>query len=148
MFSSDHPLKPVKETSETLDARIIQGNSMRLSSWNTAEAESMGLMIAATNDDATNMLSALIADRFGIPRKIVRVRSLDFEQGSVLPPKELKIDLMVHPEELLAQEIFRLVKRAACNDLIDIGNGRMQVLALRVDEQSPLLVCRDAPPLV
>ena len=46
---------------------------------------------------------------------------------------------MVHPEELLAQEIYRLVKRAACNDLIDIGNGWMQVLALRVDDQSPLV---------
>ena len=99
----------------------------------------MELMIAATNDDATNMLSALIADRFGIERKIVRVRSLDFEPGSLLPPEELKIDLMVHPEELLAQEIYRLVKRAACNDLIDIGNGWMQVLALRVDDQSPLV---------
>ncbi|HCP35710.1 MAG: Trk system potassium transporter TrkA [SAR324 cluster bacterium] len=131
--------KLVHEAAETMDARVIQGNSMRLSSWTAAEAESMELMIAATNDDATNMLSALIADRFGIPRKIVRVRSLDFEPGSVLPPEELKIDLMVHPEELLAQEIFRLVKRAACNDLIDIGNGWMQVLALRVDEQSPLV---------
>ena len=131
--------KLVHEAAETMDARVIQGNSMRLSSWTAAEAEIMELMIAATNDDATNMLSALIADRFGIPCKIVRVRSLDFEPGSVLPPEELKIDLMVHPEELLAQEIFRLVKRAACNDLIDIGNGWMQVLALRVDEQSPLV---------
>ena len=131
--------KLVQEAAETMDARVLKGNSMSLSSWRAAEAESMELMIAATNDDATNMLSALIADRFGIERKIVRVRSLDFEPGSVLPPEELKIDLMVHPEELLAQEIYRLVKRAACNDLIDIGNGWMQVLALRVDDQSPLV---------
>ena len=131
--------KLVQEAAVTMDARVLKGNSMSLSSWRAAEAESMELMIAATNDDATNMLSALIADRFGIERKIVRVRSLDFEPGSVLPPKELKIDLMVHPEELLAQEIYRLVKRAACNDLIDIGNGWMQVLALRVDDQSPLV---------
>ena len=114
----------INEASESLDARLVQGNAMQLSSWRTAEAEQMDLMIAATNDDATNMLSALIADRFRIPRKIVRVRSLDFEAGNVLPPEDLKIDLMVHPEELLAQEIYRLVKRAACNDLIDIDKSQ------------------------
>ncbi len=123
---------------ETLDARLVHGNVMQLSSWRNAGAERMDLMIAATNDDATNMLAALIADRFGIERKIVRVRSLDFEPGDVLPPEDLKIDLMVHPEELVAQEIFRLVQRAACNDMIDVGNGKMRVLAMRVHEESPL----------
>ena len=126
--------KMINEAAEILDARLIQGSAMKISSWSAAEADKMDLMIAATNDDATNMLSALIADRYGIPRKIVRVRSLDFEAGTVLPPEELKIDLMVHPEELLAQEIHRLVMRAACNDLIDICKGQMQVLALRVNE--------------
>ena len=131
--------KMINEAAEILDARLIQGSAMKISSWSAAEADKMDLMIAATNDDATNMLSALIADRYGIPRKIVRVRSLDFEAGTVLPPEELKIDLMVHPEELLAQEIHRLVMRAACNDLIDICKGQMQVLALRVNEESPLV---------
>ena len=52
--------KLVQEAAETMDARVLKGNSMSLSSWRAAEAESMELMIAATNDDATNMLSALI----------------------------------------------------------------------------------------
>ena len=137
VIESDSEL--LEHASESLDARLICGNAMQLSSWHEANAEDMGLMIAATNNDSTNMLSSLIADKFGIDRKIVRSRSLDFTDDSMFSPDELKIDLMVHPEELVAQEIYRLVKRASCNDLTSVGEGNMLVLAMRINEYSPLL---------
>jgi len=124
---------------ETLDARLICGDALQLSSWHEAHAQDMELLIAATHDDSTNMLSALIADRFGIERKIIRTRSIDLMDGSILSPEDLKIDLMIHPEELVAQEIFRLVKRASGNDLTEVGEGNMHVLAMRVNEDSPLI---------
>tara|TARA_Y100001970_G_C14226053_1_gene855741 strand:- start:492 stop:1880 length:1389 start_codon:yes stop_codon:yes gene_type:complete len=124
---------------ESLDAKLIFGNAMELSSWREAQADEMGLMIATTNEDSTNMMSSLIADRFGIRRKIVRTRSIDLFDGSILSPNDLKVDLLVHPEELVAQEICRLVKRASCNDLTPVGEGNMRVLAMRVHENSPLL---------
>ena len=123
----------------SLDARLIFGNAMHLSSWREANAQEMGLMIAATNDDSTNMLSSLIADRFGIERKIVRTRSIDLMDGGILSQEDFKIDLMVHPEELVAQEIYRLVQRASCNDITAVGEGNMLVLAMRVNEDSPLI---------
>ena len=47
--------------------------------------------------------------RSGIKRKIVRIRSLDLDtQGSMLSPEDMRIDLVIHPEELTAQEIVRL----------------------------------------
>ncbi len=124
---------------ESLDARLICGNAMRLSSWREAHAQNMELIIATTNDDSTNIMSALIADKFGIERKIVRARSTDLVDGSIFSPEDLKIDLIVHPEELVAQEIFRLVQRASCNDLTPVGDGNMRVLAMRINEDSPLL---------
>jgi trk system potassium uptake protein TrkA len=127
------------EAAETLDARLICGNAMQLSSWREAHAEDMELLIATTNDDSTNMLASLIADRFGIERKIVRARSIDLVDGSILSQEDLKIDLIVHPEELVAQEIFRLVQRASCNDITPVGDGNMRVLAMRINEDSPLL---------
>jgi trk system potassium uptake protein TrkA len=46
--------------------------------------------------------------------------------------------LIIHPEELAAQEIVRLVKRTAGNEIIDIADGQTQVMATRVNEESPL----------
>ncbi|NNK85087.1 MAG: Trk system potassium transporter TrkA, partial [Desulfobacterales bacterium] len=90
-------------------------------------------------NDAVNMLSSMIADRFGIQRKIARVRSMEFgKKDSILNAQDLKVDLFIHPEELAAQEIVRLIKRTAGNEILEIANGQIQVMATRIPEKSPL----------
>jgi trk system potassium uptake protein TrkA len=122
-----------------LDARLVQGSAMSIDCWREADAGSIDVLIAVTDNDAVNMLAAMIGDRFGIPLKIARVRSLDFGgPDSLLNARDLKIDLIIHPEELAAQEIVRLVKRTAGNEIIDIADGQTQVMATRVHEDSPL----------
>ena len=122
-----------------LDARLVQGSAMSIDCWREAGADSIDVLIAVTDNDAVNMLAAMIADRFGIPLKIARVRSMDFGgPDALLNAKDLKIDLIIHPEELAAQEIVRLVKRTAGNEIIDIADGQTQVMATRIHEESPL----------
>lgn len=122
-----------------LDARLIQGSAMSIDCWREANAKNIDVLIAVTDNDAVNMLAAMIADRFGIPLKIARVRSTDFGGAdSVINADDLKIDLIIHPEELAAQEIVRLVERTAGNEIIDIADGQIQVMATRVHDDSPL----------
>ncbi len=47
-----------------LDARIICGSAMNIDCWKEAQAASMGLLIAVTDNDAVNMLASMIGDRF------------------------------------------------------------------------------------
>ena len=129
----------IRHADGSLDARLIQGNAMSIACLREAGAEKMDFLIAVTDNDAVNMMACLIADRFGIPRKIARVRSTEFgEKDSLLNAGDLKIDLIIHPEELAAQEIFRLIKLRAGNDIIDVAGGEIQVMATRVHEKSPL----------
>ena len=129
----------INEAVEHIDALLIKGDGMDVDCWRTANAENMDFLIAVTDNDAVNIVSSMIADGFGIPRKIARVRSLDFGNGdSILNTREVKIDLIIHPEELAAQEIVRLIKRTAGNEIIDIAQGQLQVMATRIHEKSPL----------
>lgn len=129
----------IRQADGILDARLIQGNAMSIECWREAGAGKMDYLIAVTNNDAVNMMVCLIADRFGISRKIARVRSLEFGgEDSILNANDLKIDLIIHPEELAAQEIFRLIKLRAGNDIIDVAEGQIQVMATRIHEKSPL----------
>jgi len=122
-----------------MDARLIKGDALQFQFWKDADAAHMDYLIAVTDNDAVNILSSIIADRFGIPRKIARVRTVALQaRDAVLDAKDLKIDLVIHPEELTAQEIVRLIKLRAGNVIIDISGGRMQVMAARVTESSPL----------
>jgi trk system potassium uptake protein TrkA len=129
----------IREADGSLDARLIRGNAMSIECWREANAEIMDYLIAVTNNDAVNMMAAMIAHRFGIPRKIARVRSLEYgSEDSFLTAKDLKIDLIIHPEELAAQEIVRLIKLRSGNDIIDVAGGQIQVMATRIRESSLL----------
>lgn len=122
-----------------LDARIITGSAMNIDCWREAQATQMDSLIAVTDNDAVNMLASMIGDQFGIERRIARVRSRDFgNDDSILQGEDLKIDLFIHPEELTAQEIARLINRTAGDEIIDIALGQMQVLAARIYDDSPL----------
>ena len=122
-----------------IDARLIQGNAMRLECWREANAGNMDYLISVTNNDAVNMMSCLIGDRFGIPLKIARVRFTEFgREDSILNARDLKIDLIIHPEELAAQEIFRLIKLRAGNDIIEVARGQILAMATRIPDESPL----------
>jgi trk system potassium uptake protein TrkA len=131
--------KLVQYADGNIDARLIQGSAMSFECWKEADAEQMDYMIAVTDNDAVNILSSQIADRFGIPKKIARVRNTEFGgDNSIMPLEDLKIDLIIHPEELAAQEISRLLKIRAANEIIDVAGGQLQVMACRIREDSPL----------
>ncbi|MGD8676977.1 MAG: Trk system potassium transporter TrkA [Desulfobacterales bacterium] len=128
----------IHHADEDLDARFIQGSALSIQCWREAGADKMNYLIAVTDNDAINMLACLIADRFGISRKIARVRSLEFGyKDSILNAKDLKIDLIIHPEELVAQEIVRLIKLRAGNDIIDVAEGQIQLMGTRIHGKSP-----------
>ncbi len=129
----------VRQADGEVDARLIQGDAMSIACWKEAEADQMDCLIAVTDNDAVNMLAALIADRFGIQRKIARVRSREFDStNDILSARDMKIDLVIHPEELTAQEIVRLIKLRTGNDILDIAQGQIQLMATRIHESSPL----------
>jgi trk system potassium uptake protein len=131
--------KLVQNADGDIDARLIQGDAMSVKCWSEADAQKMDYLIAVTNNDAVNMMSCQIAHRFGISRKIARVRSTEFgSKNSLLNAEDLKIDLIIHPEELAAREIFRLIKLRSGNDVIAVAKGRIQAIATRIHEKSPL----------
>jgi len=129
----------IRRVDGEVDARLVWGDAMSTSSWVEAGAEEMDYMIAVTDNDAVNILSSLLADRCGIQCKIARVRSLELlQEGALLSAGDLKIDLVIRPEELAAQEIARLLKIRSGNVVIDIADGRMQVMATRISEDSAM----------
>ncbi len=122
-----------------IDARLIRGDAMSFECWLEADAKKMDYLIAVTDDDAVNIIGSLIADRLGIRQKIARVRSLAlWEKEAPLRAEDVKIDLVIRPEELAAREIARLLKLRAGNVVFEVAGGRMQVVGTRIAEDSPL----------
>ncbi len=123
-----------------IDARLVLGDAMNIACWLEAAAPGMDYLIAVTNNDAVNILAAMIADRFGIPCKIARVRSRGlWVNGAVLTPEDLKIDFVIQPEELAAQEVAKLLKMRSGNSVFEFADGAIQVIGARIGQTSALL---------
>ncbi len=126
-----------------LDARLICGDALDFDRWAEAGAAEMDYVIAVTDNDAANIMSALIAERFDIEQKIARVRSMKvWDPSAVLTAADLKINLVIRPEELASQEIVHLLKTQAGNVQITLGGGDLQVVATHVHRTSRLAQMR------
>ncbi len=131
--------KILGEADATLDARLIAGDAVDFDCWAEAEAAKMDYVIALTNDDAVNILAAQMADHLGIGQKIARIRTVKvWSKEALLTAQDLKLDLVIRPDELAAQEVLRLLKMQHGNVVIDVDNGDLQVVTLPIGQGSPL----------
>jgi trk system potassium uptake protein TrkA len=71
---------------------------------------------------------------------IARVRSDELSRPNApLKSTDLGIDVLIHPEQSAAHEIVSLIKRASASDLINLADGKMQMIGLRIGKNSPLI---------
>lgn len=136
----DEAAEALESVRSRLDVMTIQGNGTSAEVLSLAGAQSTDLLIAVTSVDEVNVISCMVADRMGAKVTVARVRSGEFSRrDSVLSASDLGIDLIIHPEDSTADEIVRLIRRASATDVLNFGNGQLQLIGIRISENSPLL---------
>jgi trk system potassium uptake protein TrkA len=125
---------------ESLDVAVIEGNASSQGVLKEAGLESADMLIAASGVDEINIIACMIAAKMGVKRKIARVRNPDYcDALSILKPDDLGVDLFIHPEEEVIEEITRLLMRASASEVIEFENGRILVVGLKLDVHCPNL---------
>lgn len=125
---------------EALDVSVIQGNASDQSVLKEAGLESADMLIAASGVDEINLIACMVASKLGVKRKIARVRNPDYyEEKSILKPEDLGVDLFIHPEEEVIEEITRLLMRASASEVVEFENGKIVVVGLKLDDRCPNL---------
>jgi trk system potassium uptake protein TrkA len=119
---------------EALDVSVVQGNASNQSVLREAGVESADMLIAASGIDEINILACMVASKMGVKRKIARVRNPDYyAESSILKAEDLGVDLFIHPEEEVIQEITRLLMRASASEVIEFENGKILMVGLKLD---------------
>lgn len=123
--------------SQRLDVLIVEGNATSPKALVEAGAGNAELMIAVTSSDEVNIIASMMAKRLGVDKVIARVRNDELTQlDSPISPSELGIDMIIHPEEAAATDIFQLVKRASASDVVPLADGQLQLIGLRIESGS------------
>ena len=128
-----------RRAEEHLDAAVIVGSGSSYRDLLAAKIEETDILAAISNSDEVNLLACRYAHKLNIPIKIARVRNPEFiEPDFLLTREEMGVDLLIHPEKETAEAIIRLIKQSSATDIIEFAEGRIQMVGIRLEKDTPL----------
>ena len=142
-FFEDHDITIIdKEENRTdefskLDISFVTGNVCDIGTLKCAEVENADVFIACTAIDEANIVACLSAKRICGIRTICFVskeeykNTLYFEKNNI-NTGDFFIDYIIWPEELLTQDIFRIVTVAKALDVENFADGNARLLEYKV----------------
>jgi trk system potassium uptake protein TrkA len=130
----------LRRVGESLDVLTVEGSATRLGILQKAGVQNADIIIAVTSSEEVNFVACMLAARLGVRKKIMRVRDPEFlfAKGTA-GAADFGIDLVIYPEGIAAMELVRLIRRSAATEVLDLADGRMQLLGLKIDPDSPLI---------
>ena len=149
-FFEDHDITIIdKEENRSdefdkLDISFVQGNASSIDVLNNADIKNADIFIACTGIDEANIVACLSAKKFGGVRKICFVSREEYRKTLSLEKNSANfcdffIDYIIWPEELLTQDIFRIVTVAHALDVENFADGRARLLEYKVKPHHPIV---------
>lgn len=133
--------KVLRDLQDRYDISTVQGNAAHPAVLERAGAADAEMLIAVTSDDETNMLACRIAHTlFKIPKKIARVRAIEYLSNSELfTPDCLPIDVVISPEQIVTDSIKRLLEYPGASQVLDFAGGKVLLVSVQAKPGGQLL---------
>lgn len=128
----------VKSFVSKYDIMGIVGNCATHTTLEEAGIKKADLMIAVTGSDELNMLSCVIANRYGT-RTIARVRDHAYFDDAAYLRDELGLALIINPEYSTAKEIASILNFPSAISIEPFFGGKVEILKFRLPEDNRLV---------
>ena len=115
------------------DCLVVGEDATSMSTLEEAGADRADALIATTDRDATNIMTCLLAEELGVPNIVSVVH--DPEDRDVF--ERIGVNVMENPAHLIAEYLYRAVKRPSIVDFMRIGETA-EVFEISVTETAPV----------
>lgn len=115
---------------ETLDCAVVEGDGADPRIQAAAEAQDADAFIAATRDDRTNIVAAIVAKRFGIEEVILKLENPDY----IPVCEELGLDKLALPELSFAMYVTEMARGLNLAEIGELLRGDARLFRFLVDE--------------
>ena len=133
----------VRRATDTLDVQGLTGFASYPDVLDRAGARDADMIIAATFSDEVNMVTCQVAHSvFAVPRKIARLRAqsyLNAIYSDLYRRDHLPIDVVISPEEEVAQAALARIRSPATFDTESFLSGDTKLLGIQLDADCPVL---------
>lgn len=124
---------------ESLDVQVISGSGSSTSVLESAGVRSADLLVAVTELDELNMVSCLLAKKYGVKTTVARVRNPEYLEVKDFSLQNLMgIDLIINPERVTAQEIVQIARNPEAINVEYFADGKVKLMELEIKATSPL----------
>ena len=145
-LSPDHDVVIIEQKKELfekisteIDGQVIHGNGASTTVLASADVRKAGLLIAVTEIDEVNMVTCMLAKKFGVPQTVARLRNAEYtdESKHILKNELMGIDYIINPERVAAEEIAHYILNPELVDTDYYAGGRVHVSGYRIDKKFP-----------
>lgn len=135
----DENPRVLESTEEMYDIMAVQGNCATMEVLEQAGVREADLLVAATSADEINLLCCLTAHGMneGL-HTVARIRNPEYTEQIIKMREVFPRSLVVNPERQAAVEIERLLKYPGFLKRESFAKGRVEIVELRLDADSPL----------
>jgi trk system potassium uptake protein TrkA len=119
---------------DKLDLQVVTGHGSHPDILRQAGADEAHMVIAVTRDDATNMITCQVCSTlFKTKKKIARIRSnqiLKYKE-ELFHEHQIPIDHVIAPEDLVTNDISRLIDYPGALQVLDFAEGKVSLVAVK-----------------
>ena len=125
---------------ESLDVQTILGTGSSPEVLEEAGVRSAAMVVAVTDSDEVNMIACLFANALNpAATKIARIRDKAMTHfPHVLEKDFLDLSLVINPEQEVAKTVLRLLEVPGASDVVDLADGLIKLIGVRVAARAPL----------
>ena len=135
----DNDPEVIAELTNVFDIMGICGNCADSDIVKEANAADADLYMAMTDSDELNMLSCFIAKRMGAKNTVARIRTPEYNDGSLSFMKaNLELSMSINPDRLAAHEIFDVLKFPSALKINAFSHRSLEVIEVKLREDSVL----------
>ena len=114
---------------------VIQGDGLDPEILEEANVTKTETIVAVTDDDETNILSSLLAKRYGAERAVTLINKTTYSPLITT----LGIDVVVNPRAITVSKILQHVRRGRIRAVHSLGDGFAEIIEATAVESSPLV---------
>ncbi|MEG2171736.1 MAG: Trk system potassium transporter TrkA [Desulfovibrionaceae bacterium] len=128
----------LKRITDNLDVQVVLGSGSSPAVLKEAGSDSASVFLAVTSSDEANIMACLFANAIAPKAMILaRLRNAEYAGYPELFGKNgLRISMMVSPEKEVVRTIDRLLSLPGSTEYAEFAEGRIRMVAYRMDEQT------------
>jgi trk system potassium uptake protein TrkA len=141
VFLIDKDPAKVKRITEDLDIQAVSGSGTSPQMLRDSGILDAELLVAATDSDEVNLIACSLARHLS-PHilKVARIRNPEYmEEKKLLSQDLLAIDHIINPDSVMVETILSLMMVPEASDVIDFADGKVKLLGVTIEPNSPFV---------